>query len=436
MSRSRIDHPSYPVQVRQAIAEFLPHRGLPLISGKGRWSDRLLVIVMLVMVWSGLPTLADRFAEARRSVVDMYPTRKRPGRSFAGFMKILVRHSERLLRVITGELRRSLPERLGEQWRTAGWLVFTVDGTKIDCPRTRANQKHLPAGGKDKSGPQMLLVCLIHLGTGLLWSWRRDTARGSERGLLRQLLVDLPAKCLLVADAGFVGYEILRAIIQQGHAILMRVGANVHLLKELGYQVRQRGDLVYLWPQQMQERGQAPLVLRMITVTDGRNRRMCLLTSVLSEQELSRELAIELYRRRWGVELFYRSLKQILGRRKMLSDSPKHAQVELDWTVLGHWLLSLLLWQQQGAKMPPHQGLAQSLRIVRQAMRPGARRGRSLARQLRDIRPDQYVRRRSKAARNWPHKKNDPPCGLPQLRMASKQEVRRAKMLMAKKAAA
>ena len=435
MARSRIDPLSYPIQLRRAIAEFLPTRGLPLIA-PGRWTDRLLVIVMLLMVWSCASTLKDRFAEARGSLIKMYLSRKRPGKSFAGFIKVIARHSQRLLTLIAGELRQSLPERLGKHWRIGRWLVFSVDGTKIDCPRTKANQKHFPSGGKDKSGPQMLLVCLIHLGSGLLWSWRRDTAKGSERGLLRQLLVDLPANVLLVADAGFMGYGLLREIFQQGHSILMRVGKNVHLLAKLGYEVQERQGMVYLWPKGMRHSGQPPLVLRMIVVVDERGRRMCLLTNVLFKSELSDAQAIALYRRRWGVELWYRALKQTLGRRKMLSDSPANAQVELDWTVLGRWLLDLLFWQEKNNQaMPVHQGMAQTLRLVRQAMRGGGR-GRSLRTQLRDIKPDEYVRRSSKKARNWPHKKNDPPCGMPQVRMATAQEIRIAKALYAKRLAA
>ena len=431
MNWSRIDRQSYPVQLRRAIAEWLPTRGLPLMAAH-RWADRLLAITMLLMVFSAQSTLKDRFREARDAVVKMYETRKRPGTSFAGFMNMLKRHSERLLALITGDLRRTLPERLGTQWLIGKWLAFGVDGTKMDCPRTKANQKRFKNGGKKKSGPQLLLVCLIHLGSGLLWSWRQAGARGSEPGLLRQLLVDLPKNAMLVADAGFVGYDLLATILGQGHWILIRVGANVRLLQQLGYAVRECDGMVYLWPDQFRLKGRRPLVLRMIVAVDGRNRRMCLLTNVLSTRELSDAQAIKLYERRWGMELFYRGLKQTLQRRKMLSDSPAHARVELDWSVLGQWLISLLLWRNQKQKMPVHEGLAQTLRIVREALRGGGDLRRNFKAQLQAIGPDDYVRASSKKARSWPHKKNDPPCRTPHLRMANETERRCAKRLIIK----
>ena len=168
----------------------------------------------------------------------------------------------------------------------------------------------------------------------------------------------------------------------------------------------------------------------MIILTTGRNRRMCLLTDVLSTHELSEAQASKMYRRRWGMELSYRGLKQTLARRKMLSDSAAHVMVELDWSVLGQWLISLLLWEHQKDKMPAHEGLAQTLRIVRQALRGGGDQRGSLVAQLRNIRRDEYVRASSKKARNWPHKKNEKPCGIPKVRMANPRELRAVKRLL------
>jgi hypothetical protein len=293
----------------------------------------------------------------------------------------------------------------------------------------------LKIGGKRKSGPQQLLVTLMHVGTGLPWSWRRGPATASERGLLLEQLHVLPAGVLLLMDAGFTGYDFLSTLRQAGHEVLVRAGANLTLLKKLKWAVEERGDLVYLWPEAAQGKKCPPLVLRRIVVIDGRNRRMCLLTSV-EEAQMSVGEAVELYRQRWGIEVLYRGLKQTLGRRKMLSDAPHHAQVELDWTMAGYWMLCLLLWEQRGEQVPVTCGVAEALRLVRQAMAGrGDRRG-NFAAQWGRLTVDAYRRRRSKAARHWPHKKKESPCGIPHMRMATAAEVRRAKRLAHLKMAA
>lgn len=249
---------------------------------------------------------------------------------------------------------------------------------------------------------------------------------------MRKLLGDLPADALLVADAGFVGYDLLQTILAQGHQILMRAGANVHLLRQVGYAVREYEGIVYLWPETAQRKTLPPLILRRIDVVDGRNRRMCLLTSVVDPGELSDAQAITLYGRRWGVELLFRSVKQTLTRRKMLSDSPDHVATELDWSLVGYGLLSLMLWDQHPDKAPAQEGFAAALRIVRAVLRGGADRRRSLHRQFRAIPRDRYVRRHFKKARAWPHKKNDRPCGTPYMRIAKRSEIRLAKGLASK----
>jgi hypothetical protein len=62
---------------------------------------------------------------------------------------------------------------------------------------------------KPGTGPQRLLTMLFHLATGLPWAWQRGRGDESERGHLEAMASLLPIKTLLVADAGYVGYEML-----------------------------------------------------------------------------------------------------------------------------------------------------------------------------------------------------------------------------------
>ena len=429
------DSRDYTIQLRKVFTRYLPQRGLPLHGGAGRWADRMLVMALLMMVLSCFDSLVERFAEARAMVVKMYPSRRRPGRTYTGFIGQMANRSERLLALVTQGLRGHVRRVAGVNWKVAGHVAFGVDGTKSDAPRTRANEEGLKIGGKHKSGPQQLLVALVHLGTGLPWSFRRGAAIASERGLLLEQLACLPVGALVVGDAGFVGYVLLQTILHAKLNLLVRAGSNVRLLVKLGWQISERGDCVYVWPENARKDGLEPLVLRRIVLVDGRNRRMCLLTN-LDEKALTREQACELYSRRWGIEVFFRGLKQTLSRRKMLSRTPGHAQVELDWTMVGYWMLGLWLWEQRPEKVPVSQGLAWSLRLVRCAMGARLDRRSNLKAIWQHMTVDRYIRLRSRKARNWPHRKNDPPCGMPKIRMATPTEIRYAKALAQQKLAA
>src|SRR5258708_35362389 len=83
-----------------------------------------------------------------------------------------------------------------------------------------------------------------------------------------------------------------------------------------------------------------PVVLRLIERRQGK-KKMYLVTNVRDKKALSPMSAGVLYEMRWGVEEFYRSLKQTLEKRRMLSRTPEAAQCELTWALLGMRLLGL-----------------------------------------------------------------------------------------------
>ena len=72
----------------------------------------------------------------------------------------------------------------------------------------------------------------------------------------------------------------------------------------------------YLWPQK--HRGGRPLVLRLIVLRGG-TQDVYLLTDVLDPRQLTDDEAATLFGMRWGEEVFYRSCKQAMQRRKLLS---------------------------------------------------------------------------------------------------------------------
>ena len=416
--------------LRQATVGLLPTQVLPLlpVDGRTRWTSLLLALCAILMSWSGATTITDRFDAARRCLMRWYPGRRRPGGCYEGFIAALRSRGGRLARQIGAHYRTHV-KRLAEaggRWTLEGWTAFAVDSTKHDAPMTAANEAKLGCASRAKSWPQLLLTTIYHLGSGLPWSFLRGRARSSERRHLLGLLITLPLDALLLADAGFTGYEFWRRITDSGRSFLIRVGSNVKLIENLGVVMRLQGqNIVWVWPADRQKRRQPPLILRLITLTDSRNRTMYLLTNVLEDSRLSDAAASRLYALRWGVEVMYRALKQTLARRKLLSDSPRNARVELTWTMIGLWTLMLVKAERCG-QLPGNAGVAKVLRLVRRAMD-----GRPLALlcALSRLKPEQYERQGPKTARHWPHRKRPKPPGKPKARNATEMEITLAKEL-------
>jgi len=388
--------------------------------------------VTILMAWTDATTILDRFTMARRLIANALPIRARPGRTYQGFIKALLRRRVTFLPRVQRHLRSQVRRVAGEQWRCGGWLAFTVDGTRIECPRTRANERALGKAGRTGCAPQLQLTSILHLGTMLPWAWTCGPARTSERSHLRAMIDLLPKGSLLVADAGFAGHELLSDVQARGLHLLVRVGANLTLLTRLGWSAQTNGSTVFLWPSHRRDR--PPLVLRMIRLKTGRGRSMVLLTNVREATRLSRRQAADLYRRRWGVEIFHRSFKQTLSRRRLRSAAPRQARMELHGIMIALTLLGLMSVSEliRRGVAAARCSVAAALRTVRQCMHGGAANAQALRRQLAHAEIDSYQRRRSKAARDWPHKKNDPPPGVPHVRAATAPEVQRAKHLAAR----
>jgi hypothetical protein len=390
-----------------------------------RWSAWYTVLVSLLMVFDNSSTLRDRFIAARRYLTDIYASLRRPGKTFEGFISARKALSVRIMSDLRAHLKLQHRQIAGKFWQRLGWDAFAADGSKIEMPRTAANELAFGCAGKKKTGPQLLLTTLYQMGTGLPWDWCIGKGTESERSHLRSLLAGLPANALLVADAGFTGYELLRDIIASGRHLLIRVGANVTLLRDLAAESRIDGDVVWLWPSDKQKK-QPPLKLRLIALNDSKT-RVYLLTDVFDKERLSEKAAAVLYRMRWGVEVFYRDFKRTLDQHKLRSRSPGNAMDELHWAVTAYLLLGLMSVDGMIAAGtdPVKLSVTAALRTVRTAMQARLRwrRKGDLRTLLAGAAKDSYRRKHSKNARDWPHKKNDPPCGIPKIRAATANEV-------------
>lgn len=395
------------------------------------WTPQRLTQVALSMAWAEGQTLTARWEQAVEAAEDLRE-HWRLGTSYSGFAEALVRESPRLTTALQRRFQRLLRTRCGAAWQRHGWLAFAVDGTRIEAPRVQANEVGLGCAGREKSAPQVFLTVLWHMGTSLPWDYRLGPGTDSEQSHLQAMVPALPAAALLVADAGFVSYDLCRQLLEGQQAFLLRVGSNRTLLTDLGYAHDEQTDRVYLWPHA--HRHAPPLVLRLIRLTPG-EQTVYLLTNVLEPEVLSEEAAAQFFAGRWGEEVFYRSYKQTLQRRSVLSRTPETCLAEVRWTLLGLWLLGLMTVSRlidAGAPEPWRWSAAQSRDAARRGLRgsrPRRRRWRNLHRDLSQAAPDRYRRVGSKQARNYPRKKREQPPGPPKIKPATAQEIQRAARL-------
>ena len=415
------------------------------------WTPVLLVRAALLWAWSDELTLGERFSTSRRLVAHLAPQHGDLAESSQAFMKLLRRWTASLVCLVVIALRKRVRKTLSAQWECCGLAVFGVDGSRVELPRTKSHEAAYSASpkrsGKKKRNrrkqpgsaaatkkanvPQMWLTTLFHVGTGLPWDWRTGPSDSSEREHALDMLESLPEKGLLTGDAGFVGYDFARAILNSGRHLLIRVGANIKLLKKLAY-VRESEGTVYVWPEKAAKNLEPPLVFRLV-VAQGPRHPIYLITSVRNPKTLSDREVRELYRKRWVVELFYRHLKQTFQKRKLRSLSAENAAVELEWSLVGLWGLGVSAAVEIAKDKVPLSrismaGVLKSFRrLMRDYLHP-AERGQSLCALLRRALVDTYVRK-NKSSRDYPRKRKHERTGSPTIANATAQQIKQARML-------
>ena len=391
-----------------------------------RWFPKHILLCWIVMGWSIQGQLTERFREGCELLGRMFYRRRRCGGTYQGLTLATQRVGMTLFAHFWDCLRQTIPKRVGTAWTWYGWTVFAVDGSRVNAPRTRSNERALGKAGRHKTHPQWWITRLIHLPTKMMWDWRQGPGRSSERAHLREMIPSLPPSSLLVGDAGFGGFDLLWQLSNGKVAFVVRCGGNTTLLvEEAGQRIERRGECryVYLWPKN--RRRHKPLCLRLIVLKRG-GKRVYLLTNVLESSRLSRSMAGELYRARWDIEVEFRGLKQTLARRKVLAKTPQPGAMEPAANILALALLLLYAALVMGAQVA-RLSVAKALRVVRRAIER-VRHGGScpaFAAQLLMAVGDEYVRRSSKRARDWPHKKNERPPGPPILRRLKGREKAR-----------
>ena len=396
-------------QARQAV----PRRRCP-----PRWDLQPVVLVLLAMTWSAGDSEFERFESARGFYVMSHDGRRRPGKTLVGFQKALSRIPLRQLRTLAEGVRQAILRRYSQRLMVDGHQPFGCDGSPLECPRAAELEARLGKHCQEGSPPSAWVTAFVHLGLGLLWSWRIGKGNADERLHLRQMLPLLPAQALIVTDAAYMGFELACAILDHNHSFLLRLSSKNRLysLDDIPLEQWQEGR-IYYWPETVQKRMLPPLLCRLIRVTaKGPNKAdVWLLTNILEPERLPVATAAKFYRWRWRNEGLFRTYKRTLNKFKLSSHSVKLLHRELEGSLLA--LQILLAHADLAVRHDESNGeIAISPRRVlieirREMAGPRARPNQrsTYLQRLNNCRAATRQQRGLKATREWPRRKSHVP---------------------------
>lgn len=358
-------------------------------------------------------------------------------------MKALGTCGPDLVKLMIGSLANHVQSLKG-YWTQQGKVNVAVDGSKFAASRTKENQDYFAATAQKKqnkkykkasdrskaSTVQVLLTVFWHLSSGLPLQWTTSASNGSERKNAAQMLDDLPRNARLIGDAEYVGYPLWSKIHNSGRSFFVRVGSNLTLLKQLGEHRVEDGYVSY-WPDEVMRAKDPPLVLRLIQIHDGK-RAIYLVTN---ELDLDDETAGVLYSGRWGIEVFFRTVKQTCERAKLHCHRPANVLTELNWTLLGIWYALFAGKQalreedrapQEISPVKVLKAFSKVVELIAKAAEPVSLFQNELA---NAVLADESERTSRKKSRNYPRKKKHRRCGAPNVELATAEQRQQLKQL-------
>jgi hypothetical protein len=297
-------------------------------------------------------------AAVARVIVLMVALGREPCSADTGaYCKARAKLPEGFLRRLTYQVGNGVEDEAPDAWRWHKRRVLLVDGFETVLDDTEANQKEYPQPTSQRRGlgfPMMRVVVFLAFATAVVTGAAFGPYSGKESGetaLLRQLLDQLRADDIMVADRYYCSYFMIALLRQRG------ADAAFRLHHKRKYDFR-RGHLlgpddhIVEWqrpqrPTWMDEATYATmpetLTIREVRFTIDnpgfRSRSIIVATTLLDDRQFSNTDIADLYHKRWHAELDIRSIKDTLGMEMIHCKTPAMSRKALWAHLLGYNLV-------------------------------------------------------------------------------------------------
>lgn len=339
-----------PGQLIDVIGNAIPPETIPLAeeSRERVFCTRTTTVAFLSQILRG--------GSQRDAVREVQAARYRLGLdsisdSTAAYSKARKRLPEKIVEGVHERLCQRLEADSGAQGRR----VVVVDGSSCQLADTEENQMDYPQPSQQKPGcgwPVMQAVALYELETGAILRVAESAHADSESSWFQVGLIDLIRKNdIVLTDRGFCSFLNFGLIAQQGADAVCRL----HASRKVPLKGKQN-ECVVTWrrpylsqmPEHIfdEEWERLPQTIQVryirfrIDRPGFRTRDIVLATTLLDTpaQEL-----IDLYLRRWEIEVGFRDLKTTLGMEWINCRTPAMARKQLTMFLIAHNLIRWLL---------------------------------------------------------------------------------------------
>jgi hypothetical protein len=231
--------------------------------------------------------------------------------------------------------------------------LYLLDGSSLRLEHTPSLVAAYPPGSNQYGAahwPVIRTLVAHHLSSGLAtrpcWGPMYGAEAVSEQGLVEQILPRLPDGAVLLADCNFAVFSVVWAARHNQCGVLFRITEARPRRIAGGFPPPANSERRVEWRPSRDDRRAHPelpadavvagrLIVAHVEGEQGNRIKLYLFTTL----EEPREELVELYRRRWDIELDIRTLKQTLQLHSLNSKSPEMAEKELLLAIAGYNLV-------------------------------------------------------------------------------------------------
>ncbi|MCP4304208.1 MAG: IS4 family transposase [bacterium] len=268
------------------------------------------------------------------------------------------------------------PETQGAWYRR--WRIVSIDGSTLDVADTEPNERAFgrPGASRGRAGfPKIRFVTLAENGTHVMFSARVDAYTVGENTLAREVLAQLRAGMLCLADRGFFSYALWKLATSTGADLVWRARQDqvlpcISRLEDGSYLSR-------IYPSAAdRERDRNGIDVRVVEYRlDGAKDATTLyrlLTTILAPEAAPGEELAALYHERWEIEGAFDEFKTHLRGRQIVlrSKSPELVLQEFHGLMLAHFAIRSLMHEAalKADVDPDTLSFTHSVRVVRRKL--------------------------------------------------------------------